>query len=92
VGHPQVVTALSFSPDGRRIASAGGKDTTAKIWNAETGAVLHTLGHTSYTKHARFSSDGRNVLTTSWDQTLKIWRADTGALLATSIFTKTMNG
>jgi WD40 repeat protein len=42
-GHSEPVTACAFSPDGRRVVS-GSHDHTLRIWNAETGVSIHTLG------------------------------------------------
>src|SRR2546426_10234962 len=46
-GHTRRVTRAAFSPDGARIASAGGDgDATVRIWNSQTAALLYTLkGH-----------------------------------------------
>ena len=46
-GHTRRVNRSVFSPDGTRIASAGGDgDATVKIWNTQTAALLFTLkGH-----------------------------------------------
>jgi WD40 repeat protein len=37
------VTWVSFSPYGKLVATASA-DTTARIWDAATGQLLHTLG------------------------------------------------
>ena len=36
------VNSVAFSPDGERLASAGG-DGTVKVWNSRTGEVVQTL-------------------------------------------------
>ena len=42
-GHSAGATsAVAFSPDGTKVVS-GSSDKTVKIWNVETGDVLHTL-------------------------------------------------
>jgi TIR domain/WD domain, G-beta repeat len=50
------------------------KDTTARLWDVETGAVVHELrGHAASVARATFSPDGRRVVTASWDQTARVW-------------------
>ena len=41
-GHSEDVWSVAFSPDGIKVVS-GSSDRTVKIWNVETGDVLHTL-------------------------------------------------
>jgi len=81
--HTDQVLDLAFSPDGRRIATAG-VDRSVIIWNATTGAVLKTLiGHTHAVNGVEFSPDGRLLATAGHDQTVRLWDATTGAPLAT---------
>lgn len=54
-------------------------DGGVKIWNADTGEVVQTLGgHQNGVRHATFSSDGCTLLTAARDCTAKIWNALTG--------------
>ena len=41
-GHSDFVNSVAISPDGLKIAS-GSSDNSIKLWNAETGDVIHTL-------------------------------------------------
>ena len=41
-GHSDSVSSAAFSPDGTKVVSGSG-DYAVKIWNVESGDVLHTL-------------------------------------------------
>ncbi|QZZ22929.1 WD40 repeat domain-containing protein [Leptothermofonsia sichuanensis E412] len=70
--HNSVVAGVSFSPDGKTIASASW-DGTVKLWSRE-GRELHTLkGHTAGVSSVHFSPDGRTLASASWDGTVKLW-------------------
>ena len=52
------VTSVAFSPDGKRLASAGW-DRTVKVWDAQTGQELLTFkGHSGRISSVAFSPDG----------------------------------
>jgi WD40 repeat protein len=81
-GHTQVVFALAFSPDGKRLISGSG-DTTAIVWDLATRRqVLRLSGHTKAVKAVAFTNDGRRVVTGSSDETLRLWNAADGKLIA----------
>jgi WD40 repeat protein/serine/threonine protein kinase/Flp pilus assembly protein TadD len=82
-GHKGQVRHISYSPDGKRLASAS-EDHTVKIWDAATGEVLANLvGHKDLVEQVNFSPDGRWLTTASHDKTVKLWDASSGKEVAT---------
>ncbi len=82
-GHRGPVEGVTFSADGRRLASAS-LDGTVNVWDAATGQVIRTLkGHTDSPTSVAFSPDGRRIASGSRDQTVKIWDAETGGVIQT---------
>ena len=82
-GTPSSVNDVSYSPDGKYIAS-GSYDKTIKIWDAATGMCLRTQeGHSESILSVSYSPDGKYIASGSRDKTIKIWDAATGKCLRT---------
>lgn len=72
-GHQNTVNRVSYSPDGKLIASAS-FDRSVKLWNAADGKFLATLrGHVGDVYMVSWSLDSRLLLSASKDSTLKVW-------------------
>lgn len=71
-----VVRSISFTPDGRTMATAGNDD-SARLWdvsNRERPTIAATLtGHTTLVAAATFSPDGQVLATASQGGTLRLW-------------------
>lgn len=79
VGHTGSLNDAAWSPNGRRVVTAG-DDGTARIWDPATSEqVVPPLQHGDYVSRAAFSPDGTHVVTASADHTARIWDAATGA-------------
>jgi WD40 repeat protein len=79
-GHTGKVQSVAFSPDGSHIVS-GSDDHTMRVWDAVSGALLHTSeGHTGWVTSVTFSPDGLRIVSGFDDHTARIWDAETGAL------------
>jgi WD40 repeat protein len=74
--HTGSIVSVSWSPDGKRLASAS-FDQTVKVWDAETGHEDLTLwGHAGAVYGVSWSADGKRLATAGADQTVRIWDAD----------------
>jgi WD40 repeat protein/serine/threonine protein kinase len=67
------VNAVAWSPDGRRLASAG-RGPDIEIWDAATGKILGLLhGHTDWVLTLAWSPDGSRLASASADRTVRVW-------------------
>lgn len=84
-GHTDVIGRISWSPDGRLLASAS-RDRTLRIWNPQTGQVKHVLdGHKGWVIDLDWSPDAKRIVTCADDRSLRIWDVDKGKLLHTML-------
>ncbi len=77
--HTSTVFSVSFSPDGKTIATASG-DGTIKLWGLN-GQELQTLKADGYGVYSvSFSPDGQTLASAGGDHTIKLWSKE-GKLL-----------
>lgn len=77
-GHQDRVTDISFSPNGKLLASAADlEDSTIKLWELATGKPIDTLtGHQAGIASVAFSPNGQRLASGGYDNTVKLWRLD----------------
>jgi len=88
-GHTERVVNAVFSPDAKQILTGGGgehamtipKDTSARLWDVDSGKELQRLQHGALVYTTLFSPDGEQVLTVSKENNACLWEKTRGRLL-----------
>jgi WD40 repeat protein len=75
-------SVVVFSPDGKLIASSGGNNYSANIWDVSTGAEAVHLTHSDIVIAVAFSHNGKWAVSGSYDGTARIWEITTGNEIA----------
>lgn len=87
--HTDIVTSVSFCPDGLAIASASW-DFTVCVWDASSGLRLHSLeGHTNRVNCVHYCADGTRLVSASDDKSVLVWDASNGTRLLGRRMSKT---
>ncbi len=87
-GHTGPVTAGAFTPDGKRIVSAGGEgDASLRVWDPKNGeCVLTVRGHPFHSEGLtclEVHQDGLVVVTGAVDGSLRVTNIGSGRIVAT---------
>lgn len=81
---PPVAVHVEFSRDARHFVTCGDR---AQLWDAASGQpVGPPLPHGAAVNDARFSPDGRFLVTASADSTARVWDANTGKPVTPPLF------
>ena len=79
-GHTGAITAVSWSKDGKRLATSS-FDKTLRVWDAETGKELKKItASTQGCDGVTFIPDGKRLVSAGWgtDFSVRVWQIDTG--------------
>ncbi len=75
--HIQRVTSISYSPDGKHLAS-GSADGEIRIRDLESGTSHVLKGHKRDVTCMTYSPDGKYLASGSYDSTVRIWNLESG--------------
>ena len=82
-GHTEAILHVSYSPDGRHLASGGG-DTTVRFWDVNTNLPKHTChGHKNHVLCTAWSPDGKRFASADKNGILIMWDPLNGKALST---------
>jgi len=73
-GLPELVYAVAVSPDGKLLASANSRASSAQVWDLSNRAVKHVFPQLgSLVPHVTFSPDGELLAVSSWSGGLRLF-------------------
>ena len=73
-GHTSRVHSITFSPDGKLLASSS-MDKTIRLWNVISGEELAVIDdHNDYVDPLAFSPEGNLLASGGYDKTIRIWQ------------------
>jgi WD40 repeat protein len=83
-GHSRSITAMKFTPDGKRLVSSSG-DRTCAQWDVAAGSELKplVLKHPEYVSSLDISPDGALAITSCDDGAARVWRLADAQLVRT---------
>ncbi|WP_437959880.1 pentapeptide repeat-containing protein [Sorangium sp. So ce119] len=81
-GHTDYIKQLAWSPDGKRLASAG-YDNAVRLWDTRTGKELARIdGYRDWVIDVAWHPDSKRLVGAGDDNQVRIWDADTGKEIA----------
>ena len=81
--HSDTVFGISFSPDGKMLASCGA-DKFVKTWEMPSGKFLKSFeGHTHHVMDVGWKADGKWLASAGADNVVKVWDFEKGEQLRT---------
>lgn len=81
LGHGQEISALAFSPEGARLASAS-EDKVVCIWELPTGRCIGEFhAHTDRVVALAWHPKGQHLVSAGWDGRVWVWDSATSVLL-----------
>ncbi|MBD2486769.1 AAA-like domain-containing protein [Aulosira sp. FACHB-615] len=71
--HSDIAGSVSFSPDGKLLATASRKENEAFLWDLSGEKKAEFKGHTDIINSVSFSPNGQLIATASNDKTARLW-------------------
>jgi WD40 repeat protein len=82
--NPSTSLQVRLNPSASEFMTMSYLDNTVRVYDATSFKLLYGLtAHKNGISSANYSPDGKNIITSSWDNTCRIWSTKNGELIAT---------